>query len=159
MPGNLILAATILLAGSVIYYLAFVVAEEDENRYKENRSLWEETSSNYYTFVYVYRCSCKAHLGGPVKVSVRNNSFITSIQNVSDGEYPEGYFGDPVFYTIDELFDQVRRAIRSADEFEVEYDNAFGYPIRVSVDYSENTVHDEYGFEAYEYLPHRDPSQ
>ncbi len=164
MRYKLMLTAFILFAVAALQCSPKGLADEDKAidgderevaRYNEHRELWERTGSDNYTFVYDYKCFCTNNAGGPIKVSVRNDDVITSIEYVSSGEPLErvGWFKTAEFFTIDGLFDGLRDAIAHADEYSVRYHREFGYPINVTVDTSFNFIDEEYRFTAYDYMP------
>ena len=135
-----------------------------------NRTLWEQTRSNDYTYEYNAVCfACLSHLGQTVKVTVTNGD-IESVVYAESGLHGESgeppvrwgsgrgsHTGDSLFDiipTIDSLFDVVQSAItREPDQLTVSYDSEFGYPTNIEIDGIRNSTDDEYFFTANAYSP------
>ena len=121
-----------------------------------NRTLWEQTRSNDYT--YEYKAICFHCSRQTVKVTVTTGD-IESVVYAESGFYGESgeprvrLDGGPSYPTIDSLFDAVQHAItREPDQLTVSYDSEFGYPTNVTIDYS-NSTDDEYTLKANAYSP------
>ncbi|HMB89921.1 MAG TPA: DUF6174 domain-containing protein, partial [Rhodothermales bacterium] len=50
--------------------------------------------------------------------------------------------------TIDGLFEVLQRALKEADDVEVDYDAQYGFPTRIAIDYYKNAVDDEVSYRA-----------
>jgi hypothetical protein len=109
-----------------------------------SRNQWELAAIDDYEFVVENRCFCM--LGGrPVRVVVRDGS-IVSLTVLSTGEPVEEQFAG-AYRTIDGLFDVVRDAReRDAYAMQVRYDDVYGYPDDVFIDYSDRMADEEFGW-------------
>ena len=123
-----------------------------------HRTLWEQTRSSDYTYEYNVLCFCPDSFGQAVKVTVTNGE-IESVVYVVSGEYgksgdPPVVVGSPRYHSIESLFDLVQDAITNeVDQLTVSYDSKFGYPTNVELDYSSNSIDDEYTLTAHAYSP------
>jgi hypothetical protein len=56
------------------------------------------------------------------------------------------------FPTIEDLFDEIQDAIdRDADNIDATYDESFGYPVQVFIDWIRNAIDDEMSFQVSDY--------
>jgi len=144
----------ILIALALILIPATAHAERDAmmNEFAQNRQKWESHSIENYNIVIAEKaCYCFFALDyGPVKNCVRNGQIIKTIYR---GEPRDGYkFGDRVTedtglkMTVDDLFALVLFRLENLEErllqyFEVQYDDTFGFPVRI--EYDEPNIADE----------------
>ena len=90
-----------------------------------------------------------SNFGQPVRVSVTNGQ-ARSVVYAESG----AHVGSPFYHTISSLFDLIQNAIdNEADQVTVSYDGEFGYPMNIEIDYSSNSVDDEYTLTAYAFSP------
>jgi hypothetical protein len=111
-----------------------------------NRARWDAANVPDYQYRMQRGCFCAPELTEPGIVKVRDGA----IQSV---ESPDGLsLLDPADYlTIDGLFDVIQDAIDAgADAFQVTYDETFGVPISISVDYLLPAADDEISYSATE---------
>ncbi|HEX6369596.1 MAG TPA: DUF6174 domain-containing protein [Longimicrobium sp.] len=105
----------------------------------EARTRWESRNVTSYSYVLELQCFCApaAELR-PVLVTVRNGA-VASLQYYHENPAqrtpaPASIFGP--YDTVDELFDIVDDAIdRDADVLQVGYDEEYGFPSALNVDY------------------------
>ena len=129
----------VLLAGCAL----FGEDDDDLSEVEQNRRQWERLGIDAYAYDLTIVCFC-AHVA-PVRVQVRADT-VFSATNPETGETVEEPYRTR---TIDELFDVVEDAVaQQADRLEVEYDEAFGYPARIYVDYRFNLADEEMTFVA-----------
>lgn len=117
--------------------------------FKTNQKLWQEQNVENYSFEFSKLCYCGG-LFNPATIVVKADT-IYAVLNSETGEplrdphtdelvlrsYPES------FQTIDDLFEVIENAREKADELEVEYDQEFGYPEYISIDYIKEAIDDE----------------
>lgn len=115
----------------------------DVERLAAARALWEAQGIDSYRMRYQRSCFCPRP--NHVDIVVRDG-VIESVVEVETGELIEapetGLWG---FQTVAALFDSLEEALRSADEAEIEYDAARGFPVRASFDFIRGAVDDELG--------------
>ena len=116
---------------------------------ESNRALWEERRPDVYEFTLQRTpCECPPEWRAPTRVTVHQRQIRRAL-NVETG------LSVPVdsrhVMTIDDLFDLVEHALLgNAFRVNVTYDDEFGYPRSIYIDYHANAVDDEVGLNAYE---------
>ena len=127
IPTLVGLLLTSVLACNNAEPLAWAPVELDSNR-----TLWEQTGSNDYT--YEYEAICFHSSRQTVKVTVTNGD-IESVVYAESGFYGESdeppvpWDGGPSYPTIDSLFDEIQHAITNeVEQVTVSYNSEFGYP-------------------------------
>lgn len=120
--------------------------EGERDRLDAARAVWQAQGPTSYVFVLQRSCFCG---GGtqPARVTVEDGQRV-SVTVVDTGEPVPAEF-EQYYLTVDELFDFVEDAIdRKAHRITVEYDRDVGYPVSIFIDYQENAIDEEMGFEA-----------
>jgi hypothetical protein len=102
---------------------------------------WERAGHDSYSFTAEHSCFCIDDARGPVRIVVRDGA-IVSVTMISTG----ASVADPLWFTIDDLFDLVRDELeRLPERLDVEYDRALGFPVRIDYGTPENdgggTIH------------------
>lgn len=104
------------------------------------RARWASAQPAAYQFIVTRSCECGPSITRPVTVVVRNG-VIQSAKYVDTG-------ADAVAeatYTVETLFGLIDDAIRrNAFDVTVRYDDALGFPVGISIDYSATVVDDEF---------------
>lgn len=108
-----------------------------------NIAQWESQQLEEYAFSYERSCFCT-----PLRQSslVNDGEVIRSYDNLEKVFVPNDDLEDHV--TIEDLFALVQEAIdEKADALSIEFDEDFGYPVRVSVNFSYAVADDEISYE------------
>lgn len=119
-------------------------SSEGLERLRENRAVWRSLEISDYSIQFQAGCFCPSEFVEPSIVEVKADT-IFSVTVVATG--------DPVimdkneWFTIEELFEVAEFVIRKADDFDVEYDTEFGFPVRISADVYKNAIDDEFVYE------------
>ena len=102
---------------------------------------WQRLGVDDYRYRLTVGCFCLG-VDGPVEVS---GGEVTRVEGKRyDGESLTGFpDGDP---TVDEVFRQLSRALRHADQVEVTYDPRTGVPKTIEVDWMTNAIDDEISY-------------
>ncbi|HYD52467.1 MAG TPA: DUF6174 domain-containing protein [Gemmatimonadaceae bacterium] len=111
------------------------------------RRRWTAEGPRAYAFDYARNCFCLAETTRPVTIHVRAGV----VEAVFDRLTGQRVTIDPRFPpwpTIPQLFDEVARAAREADDFRVAYDARLGFPVDFFADWIERAADDESGFTA-----------
>ena len=141
MKNRVLLSAILplmLLSGCAIFG-----EDDDPSMVAQQRRQWERLGFDAYAYDLTIFCFCP-HVD-PVRVQVRADTVFSAIL-VETGAPVEQTFRAR---TIDELFEVIEDAIaQEADQLDVEYDEAFGYPSRIYVDYRINVIDEERTFVA-----------
>ncbi len=128
------------------------------SEFDRQRAAWDEQAVAHYRFTVTVQCFCP-FANVPVTYEVLDGQVVnTSVgPEVDLGgatlEQVTSMTGD--FDTVEKLFVYVGRALNEADKVEVIYDETFGFPAQVSVDWIEMAVDDEFAFSVtgFEALP------
>lgn len=111
--------------------------DDDVSEVTQQRRQWERLTIDAYEYDLTILCFCASI--DPVRVQVRGDTVFSAVL-VETGEPVEEPYRSR---TIDELFDVIEDAVaQDAAQLEVEYDEAFGFPTHIYVDYS-ITIADE----------------
>lgn len=145
-----IVAATLLLLivwASAVPLFHWFVVDDGSDELAARESQWHGLSVDSYEFVVRKNCFCGPPANMPVKIIVRDSLTIAaydpSTGNADSGDRIEG-----VPDSVPALFAEVESAIAAQPlTLEVEYDDTYGFPVRIQVDPGEQNSDDEYGFE------------
>ena len=97
-----------------------------------------------YEFNFRASCFCIDEWVREVLVSV-NNDTIKSVLFADDNLPPQKLVPEQ-WHTINALFDLSKTAVEEAHQFEIKYDNAYGNPSEISIDWNLQTADDEVTF-------------
>lgn len=116
----------------------------DRHELREARELWAVRGPVDYEYVVRNQCFCM--LGGvAVRVVVENGS-VESATIVETGQ-PVPSSSAQAYRDIEGLFGVIEDAIdRDAVRLDAEYDNAYGFPSLVWIDYRTNIADEEFGW-------------
>ena len=145
MPYRIILLCTTLslLLGCILKddRLADVQSKLDQNRKK-----WASAMASNYQFNFRWKCFCSQEYVEPVSISVRE-SRIVDVAFVKD-DVPVAVEGLERYRAIEGLFDLLQEGIdKNAHSISAEYHSELGYPVEASIDYEEDAIDEELGFE------------
>ncbi|MBI5511615.1 MAG: hypothetical protein HY903_22900 [Deltaproteobacteria bacterium] len=120
----------------------------EQNALKDARVQWRAAGPAAYEWVVQRTCFCPDI--EPVRVQVRDAAVVSAARQMdATTEVALTVDAYQAWFTVDGLFDEVRRAIdEGADELTVTYDPEYGYPRSVAIDRYENAMDDETGFNA-----------
>jgi len=129
--------------------LIILEGESGKQNLQEAREKWDSLSSPTYTYSFTHL----AYIGliEPYEIVVEENA-VTDVIISKTGKSAESEFHD--FYTkftIDGLFDYTQNALDKAYEVRVKFNEEFGYPVSVYIDYDENVIDEEEAFQASDY--------
>ena len=111
------------------------------------RQRWNERGPTSYVVTVRRSCECLPEAAGPVAVTVRAGAVQSRVYTAS-GNAVSAQFQE-LFPTVDGLFALIESARRQkVHQLIVEYDDAMGYPVRVSIDFDRNHVDDEVSYYA-----------
>lgn len=117
--------------------------DDDLSEVAQRQRQWQRLGIDAYEYDLTILCFC-AHID-PVRVQVRADTVFSAF-DPETGEIVEEPYR---VRTIDELFDIIVDAeAREADRLEVEYDEVFGFPAHIYVDYRFNLADEERTFVA-----------
>lgn len=120
-------------------------ATQQEGELQENKAKWEDAGISHYRYHLNWSCFCSFFESMPLVIEVQDGEIISL----------EPFGGDPITAgdrqyfeengSIDQIFTKLEADIRQdPDYFEVRYDQTYGFPTYVSVDYSTKFGDDEF---------------
>ena len=131
----------------------------EESNYQLNYKKWQHKKVADYTIVINRQCYCPASYF-PAKVVVRNDTVSQVFDADTNNPVPEDSLGSvelryaDIYPTIDQLFNLVNEAInREVNRLHVRYNNEYGYPKDVYIDYDANIADEEIGYTVSAYRP------
>ena len=139
----LLCAILALLHGCILKddRLADVQSKLDQNQRK-----WTSAMVSNYQFNFQWICYCSPEYVDPVNISVRENRIDDAV--FVEDEVPVAVEGLERYRTIEGLFDLLQEGIdENAHTISAHYHSELGYPVKASIDYEEDSVDEELGFE------------
>ena len=158
-----------LLTVGLLVFSRFALANAIDLEYLENLEKWKSSEIVDYSVKQVRACECVIGMI-PKLVSVKDGALdhATVLEPVTKDMFfmPEEYgidlaIGEEIVgphlqtvSTIDQLFDIISRAITGdVAHYEVEYDERYGFPARVVVDYYSDVEDEEFIITLYDFEP------
>lgn len=112
------------------------------------RKKWDENRPESYRVTVTQLCFCLTEVVTPRTVTVEGDE-VTSV----DPPIPDDIGFDIEVLTVDVLFDILERALADADEVVVSYNEDYGFPESISIDWIELAVDDEVTYTAESFEP------
>jgi hypothetical protein len=113
-----------------------------ETTLDDSRAMWVGKGLNSYTYVYQRSCECLAEVMEPKLVKVVDGQVVSV--NGQAVQAIERAVGDDSIPTLDGLLDEIQKAIDSnAFQVTVQYDQVYGYPRSIFIDYEESVADEE----------------
>lgn len=114
------------------------------------RSQWDSEEPAAYSFVFRRSCFCGTEFLRAVRIRVEEGTVVSAVF-ADDGTPIQTPLAEVP--TIPDLFDEIEAAIAArADRMDVTYDEGYGYPVDVSIDFIEQAVDDEMFFQVSEFV-------
>ena len=149
MKKLLLLVLVILLSGCATIANAGVPKSEVE----QAREKWQNANITHYRFKLFLGCFCVFSQDMPLNIEVKDGQ-VVSMKYQSGKEVDANlveYFQR--FATIDKLLDEIENGFEvnenvdtagdKADEIKVTYDETYGFPSQVNIDFIKNAIDDE----------------
>ncbi len=117
-----------------------------EAAFDSNLALWQSRRPEAFEYIVERDCFCLPEYRQPYLVRVIGNrrSVAYASPLEQDSRLYQGEPPQPVY--LDDLFTLAARALRDADDFDIVYDPAFGFPTRLVVDWSLRQADEEQRF-------------
>lgn len=134
MQRALTLMVTLVATGCVLF-------TGPEDKLQEARARWDEAGLASYSYEYSLSCFCGAPANLPLVVAVENGE-VTGAWNLNDFvPLDPGLLAS--LHTVPELFDIAERALREAYKHHLSYDEFYGYPRTMDIDWIKDAIDDE----------------
>ena len=134
-PG---LAAALLAAGActarqseptgTVLQSSTVAGRSDEQALRDLHARWTALGIARYQFVLARECFCVPEVREPAVVEVRDGA-VARVTSKGDGRELDG----SLFLTIDHLFERAIEAARNGEPIELQHDERYAYPTRLTV--------------------------
>ena len=141
--------------------LAACSAVQPKSEVERAREKWQNTNISHYRFKLFFGCFCAFSQDMPLNIEVKDGQ-VVSMQYQSGNEIDPNlleYFNR--FTTIDRLFDEIESGFEikdnvdtagdKADEVKVTYDETYGFPTQINIDFIKNAVDDELSLQISEF--------
>ena len=112
--------------------------------WQNNWNKWQSMDMTKYSFGFRASCNCIDEWVREVNVSVSNDT-ITSVFFIDDSLPPIKLQFDQ-WHTINALFDFSKSFIEQAYQYDIQYDNTYGNPTLMLVDWDSDIADDEVTF-------------
>jgi hypothetical protein len=108
------------------------------------RQKWQEAAISHYRFHLNMVCFCAFAENMPLVIEVQDGQVVSM-------EYQNGNEIDPAsleffrrYETIDKIFAELEKAASGeADEVAISFDNTYGFPIQIDIDFVKEAIDDE----------------
>ncbi len=137
-PANFLWVSLVLATGLLI--LSCNRQSSPQQEWKDNQQKWNDQKLGNYSFQLQVGCFCPQDITRPVNITVREG--IPTLAYADDGTPVTDKFFDD-YNTIDKLFSTALRALQNADAASVSYDEKYGFPTRINIDFNKKLVDDE----------------
>ncbi len=118
---------------------------------RQNMARWASRGPADYRYVITRFCECLAESAGPTTVVVRNGEVETRRYATGASVHPQY---ESLFTPVPGLFDLIRRAIDTpAAGLAVRYDDTYGFPASIQIDWVAGTADDEVSYRITEFTP------
>jgi hypothetical protein len=126
------------------------------SEFERARTRWQEHAPVHYRYQLQVGCFCPFADRMPLTIEVRDGQTVSILAADGSPVSADEMSMFERYATIDKLFDLTGAALDGdADKVEVTYDEKYGFPVQVNIDYIEQAVDDELGLQvsAFEVLP------
>ena len=116
----------------------------NQTEIERNLEKWRDANVSHYRYQLNISCFCAFRGDMPLVIEVMDGKVVSM-------EYESGKEIDPAnrelfdkFATIDRIFKEVEAGLAgAADEVKVTYDETYGYPVDITIDYMKEATDDE----------------
>lgn len=104
----------------------------------EHRAIWDAKHPVAYRFKVGVGCFCPSNVTGPFEITARVDT--REIKNLNPDAGPSSGESPP---DVEGVFKKAKDALATADDVTIRYDEAWGFPTLVDIDWIKNAVDDE----------------
>ena len=136
----------LLLLLALVLTACASAASAGASEFSQNQQKWEDANITHYRFDVNISCFCAFRDQMPLTIEVRDGQ-VVSLANVNGDQVldtdPNYQFFAP-YATLDLLFSELDAALNGkADKVTVTYDETYGFPKDVTIDFVEEATDDE----------------
>lgn len=114
------------------------------SEFDQAKEKWQDAGISHYRFELTYSCFCAFVSDMPLIIEVQDGEVVSM-------EYKSGNEIDPAseelfqqYATIDKIFAELENALNGgADNVTVTYDETYGFPTQINIDFIEEAADDE----------------
>jgi len=160
----ILFAFTIVLASGFLFAQTRTTADLDkvQQTLSANQLKWQQSAIDAYRFTVRKSCFCPLSDTLPIQFMVENNQLTDSAYDCSNlnfiraeplcDEQPASRLNQ----TTDSLFQIIQNAInQKADVINVDYDQTYGYPTSIAIDFITLAADDEISYQVSDFIPQR----
>lgn len=137
----------ILLSSCGLGGCGLVVGDPQQAELDAALARWESQGIETYEYRFNNACLCTVETSGPIIITVTDGE-VTAVRRPDDAADLPPYDGGPT-PTIPELFETVQSALdEGADSITVEYDEEFGFPTQLYIDWEALVADEETSYSA-----------
>ncbi len=140
-PASFLWVSLVLAAG--LLFLSCHSQPSTQQIWKDNQQKWNDQKLGNYSFQLQVGCFSPPDITRPVNITVKEG--IPKLAYADDGTPVTNKFFDD-YNTIDKLFSTALRALENADAASVSYDEKYGFPARINIDFNKKLVDDEMSY-------------
>lgn len=133
-----------LLVSAILFVILLSACSPPANlELTRNQEKWQMANISHYRFRLAVSCFCPFSQRMPLAIEVENGRVVSMVYSdgtpVPDNE--REFFAQ--YETINALFGYTKDSIAKADEIQIQYDGAYGFPSGVQIDFIKNAIDDE----------------
>ena len=138
------LGATLLLLLLLMAYSLISKKSSDVPELERNIALWEKNEPESYSYTVNPSCFCVDFFSYSIIYSGGKNQ-VAPLENQAD--WYANFQSPETPLSVDNLFKLARRALNGADRVDITYDQVYGFPVRIEIDWIIDAIDDEYSVE------------
>ena len=120
------------------------VPESGDITWQSNYNKWLSRNMVNYEFNFHASCFCIEELVREVKIIISKDTIKSVL--FTENNLPPQELDNEQWHTINSLFDLSKVALEEAELYEFKYDNTYGNPREISIDWNIQTADDEVVF-------------
>ena len=135
----------LILALGLVAQSVSSAADADLERLAAARDRWQAANTGDYVYAYEKYCECYRNEQPQTVVTVSDGRVqrVYHLHENSEREVPAREGSLDLYWTIDDLFAKLEGAYASDAAVRVSYDETYGYPVTLYIDYDADLIGDE----------------
>ena len=138
----------------LILFMVFISACSPKNfELEKNQSKWQAADISHYRFSLMVGCFCAFSDKMPLSIEVKDGKIISMFYNDGTVISDSDRMNFSQYATIPTLFSFTKDVLKKADEVNIQYNEKYGFPSSVQVDYIKNAADDELSLTVMNFQP------